>query len=284
MNAPYDIDGLLEDVVTLPSLPATVAGIMRLVNDPDCALSAVAKAISADPPLAIKTLRLVNAAYYGLRQKVGTIEHAVALLGIKVIKNLVFTATVFDIMKGEVDVFFRHSVSCGVVAQVFATASGAAIAIDSVEEAFLYGLLHDIGKVVFGEFLPEETALVAQVSAARQIPWRQAEREVIGIDHAELGARLAQNWKLPQGFIDAIAGHHDLTQCQDPQYQALAALIGTADYVCGRCGVGTEEAPVLEMHEAMWEASGLVKADLPAVMSTVFEKLPSVDELMRSVE
>ena len=283
MNAPYDIEGLLEEVVTLPSLPDTVAGIMRLVNDPDCELSAVAKAISADPPLAIKTLRLVNAAYYGLRQKVVTIEHAVALLGIKVIKNLVFTATVFDIMKGEVDVFFRHSVSCGVVSQVFATASGAVIAIDSVEEAFLYGLLHDIGKVVFEEFLPEETAQVAQASAARQIPWHQAEREIIGIDHAELGARLAQNWKLPQGFVDAIAGHHDLKQCQDPQYHPLAALVGTADYVCGRCGLGAQEAPVLDTPEAMWELSGLVKADLPAVMNKVFEKLPSVDELMTSV-
>ena len=99
MKKPCDIDTLLDEVVTLPSLPSSVAHIMRLVSDPQCPLSAVAQAISSDPPLAMKTLRLVNAAYYGLRQQVGTIEHAVVLLGIKVIKNLAFTATVFDIMK-----------------------------------------------------------------------------------------------------------------------------------------------------------------------------------------
>jgi len=283
VNAHHDIDELLEEVVTLPSLPDTVAEIMRLVNDPDCALSAVAKAISADPPLALKTLRLVNTAYYGLRQKVTTIEHAVALLGIKVIKNLVFTATVFDIMKGEVDEFFRHSVGCGVVSQVFATASQADLAIESPEEAFLYGLLHDVGKVVLEEFFPKETAGVAEASAARRIPWYQAEREIIGVDHAELGARLAQNWNLPDSFVGAIGGHHDLDLCRDSQYQSLAALIGAADYVCIQCGLPARESPVPETDDAMWEASGLAKGDLPAVMGAAFEALPSTAELMSSV-
>ena len=280
MSRLYDIDALLDEVITLPSLPSTVAYIMRLVSDPQCSLSSVAHAISADPPLTIKTLRLVNAAYYGLRQKVSTIEHAVVLLGTKVIKNLAFTATVFDIMKGNVDAFFRHSIAAGLAMRALVEAGCGKTAIQSPEEAFVCGLLHDIGKVFMNEFLPKESAKVAQVCAKTGMPWYFAEREIMGVDHAQIGARLAQKWKLPDILTCAVAGHHDLKQCKDSDARQAAALVAVADFICCSCGIRAHAVGATPVPEDTWTASQLSSEAVPAVMGGFVQALPSVNELM----
>lgn len=283
MNKPFDIDYLVDEVVSLPSLPSTVAHIMRLVEDPNCPLVDVAKAISSDPPLALKTLRLVNTAYYGLRQKVNTIEHAVVLLGVKVIKNLAFTATVFDIMKGGMESFFRHSVTCGVALQSMTRSFEGKFPVDSPEEAFVFGLLHDIGKVLFEEFLPKEYGMVADACKNRQVPWYVAEREIIGVDHALLGARLAQKWKLPDTFTAAIQGHHDLSGCNTPSDQTLASMIAVADYIVCKCGVSVHPNPAMDLDARVWDLAGVSSTDVPKIMDDFFGALPMAAELMQNV-
>ena len=280
MSGTYDIDFILEDVVTLPSLPGTVARLMKLVNDPHCSLAAVAEAISADPALTMKTLRLVNSAYYGVRERISTIEHSVVLLGMKVIKNLIFTAAVFDIMKDSADAFLRHSVTCGVTMRVLVEAGPGSVPLEAAEEAFVCGLLHDIGKVVFEQYLPEEYERVAQAALARRIPWHQAEREVIGIDHAELGARLAREWNLPHQLADGIAGHHELSRCGSSEHKNLAAMLSAADYICCACAIVSHDDCVVRLSEDLWDASQLQPADIPSIMERFFEALPFVDELM----
>ncbi|MCX5757986.1 MAG: HDOD domain-containing protein [Candidatus Hydrogenedentes bacterium] len=280
MKKPFDINTLLDDVITLPSLPGTVAHIMRLVSDPQCALSAVAQAISSDPPLAMKTLRLVNAAYYGLRQQVGTIEHAVVLLGIKVIKNLAFTATVFDIMKGSVETLFLHSVFCGAAMRAVIESGHPNAQVHTGEEAFVCGLLHDIGKVILDEFLPEECAKAAQLSRTEQIPSYSAEKQIIGVDHAEVGARLAQKWKLPDGISDGIACHHDLRRCKIPVHQQVGAMISIADFMCIRAGLGASENTVVAVSDDVWRIANVTSPEIPLILDKFFVALPTVRELM----
>jgi len=281
VTKPYDIETLLDEVVTLPSLPSAVAHIMKLVSDPQCPLSAVAAAISADPPLAMKTLRLVNAAYYGLRQQVSTIEYAVVLLGIKVIKNLAFTATVFDIMKGSVEDFFRHCVATGAAMRVLSESGGVEVAVESGEEAFVCGLLHDIGKVILNEFLPRECAAVDEFARQRRIPLYMAERNILGVDHAAVGARLAEKWKLPREFVFGIAGHHNLQICKDPRERRVAALVSVADYMCVASSIASFENAVVNLDQDTWTASGLSSRNIPAIMDNFYKALPSVDELLR---
>lgn len=283
MGKTYDINRILDEVVTLPSLPGTVAHIMRLVDDPNVPLSLVAKAISTDPPLAIKTLRLVNTAYYGLRQKVSTIEHAVALLGTKVIRNLAFTATVLDIMKDEMDSYFLHSVACGVAMRTIALTGPGGLPIESAEEAFVYGLLHDIGKVLFKKYLPEEAQEVRQLVAAEGIATYEAERRIIGVDHAEMGASIGIKWKLPEILISSIRGHHDITRCPSPEEARLAASIAVADFICTRCGIESDGGPV-HVSQDVWDASGLSNSHIPRVMNAFFGELPAIDELVNASE
>lgn len=280
MKKTYDIDTLLDEVITLPSLPNTVAHIMRLVNDPQCALSAVAQAISSDPPLAMKTLRLVNAAYYGLRQQVGTIEHAVVLLGIKVIKNLAFTATVFDIMKGSVESFFLHSIYCGAAMRALVESGHPTPPVQSGEEAFVCGLLHDIGKVILDEFLPDECAEAARISLLEQITCHEAEKRVIGVDHAEVGASLARKWKLPDGIADGIACHHELRKCTIPAHKQVGAMIGIADFICVSAGLAASENIMTDVSGDAWTLANISSPEIPLILDKFFVALPSVRELM----
>ncbi len=149
MGTTTKLDYLLEEVVTLPSLPSTVAQITSLINDPNANLQDIGKAISADTALALKTLRIVNSAFYGVREKVSTVENATVLLGMKVIKNLVFTAAVFDSLQFGEEGLLRHNVACG-MAMKHLLASGLVQAegLENADDGFIFGLLHDVGKII----------------------------------------------------------------------------------------------------------------------------------------
>ena len=279
MTAGYNIDSILDGIVTLPSLPATVNRITHLVNAPDSSLSDVAKAIHSDPALAIKTLRLVNSAYYGLANKVMSVDHAVALLGMQVIKNLVFTATVFDTFNKGTGALLRHSVSCGVAMRILIEDQAGHTGMDP-EEAFIYGLLHDVGKIVLEQFIPKEVESASLLSRANKIPMDEAEQLVIGVDHAEMGSRLAQKWGLSNDLVAAIAGHHNLSRCPSGSPGAMAATLSIADFICNASGIISAPGLVVHIADAMWNASGIAASAYPYLLDRFFSSLDSVDELI----
>ena len=282
MSKTVDIDYLLEEVVTLPSLPSTVVHITALVNDPDCSLAEIGKAILADPAIALKSLRLINSAYYGVREKVTSIDQAVTLLGMKVIKNLVLTAAVFDSLQSGEEALVRHNVSCGIAMRVLSE-SGAAkkVTIQHPEEAFTCGLLHDIGKIILQQFMKEEYEEVSRACADGQTAWVTAEQEIIGVDHAEIGSRLARSWKLTAELASAIAGHHDLSKCEQPEFEGVAALVSVADYMCYACGLpGKENTPAVVQPE-VWEITGLTNESIAGAMEMFFDSLSDIDELVK---
>ena len=278
----HDIEYILEEVVTLPSLPNTVANITKLVNDPDCPLSKIAKAISGDPSIALKSLRLVNSAYYGLREKVNSVDHAVVLLGMKVIKNLVFTATVFDTLHSDEEALMRHSICCGVVMKILVE-SGALkeCPIEDPDEAFVFGLLHDVGKIIIGQFMSKESALVAEASNGREIPWCAAEREILGFDHAEMGAELALKWKLTDVLVGAIAGHHDVNQCTDPAYRGAAALLSIANYISYAAGFPAKNSVPPKLDPEVWKITGLTTKDIQPILDQFFDSTDDIEELLQ---
>ncbi len=276
---PYDIDVLLDEVVTLPSMPESLIRITDLINDPNSTMNDIAQAIAMEPSIAFKTLRIVNSAYYGLGQEVKTVEHAVVLLGMKVIKNLVLTATVFQAIEGAADRFLKHAIACGIAMRTLARTESARAKFDSAEEAFLYGLLHDIGKVILEEYLPDACARVHERVRDEGLAWHEAEQAVIGVDHAEVGSQLALKWKLDPAVADAIAGHHDIHRVS-PEHQCYAATLAVANYLCGAAGYGAYPKAVLQMDQATWDATGLSPDTLDAVASRFFSAIPDIDDLL----
>lgn len=282
MSDKLDLHYILDEVVTLPSLPATVIHTTELINDPNCQLSEVGKAIAADTSLALKTLRLVNSAYYGLHDKVDSVEHAVTLLGMKVIKNLVLTAAVFDTLQSGEEILMRHNVACGLAMRILAE-SGAAkkLSIEKPEETFIYGLLHDVGKIILKQFMPDEFKKIAETAANENIAWNEAEQKVIGSDHAEIGAALAKKWKLSDELISAIAGQHDLSKCTSPEFKGITALLSIADYICYASGMPGHEDGIAALDPAVWEITGVTSKDLVPIMDKFTSSADEIDELAK---
>ncbi len=279
MSEPSKIDVLLEEIITLPSQPTTLARITDLMSDPDCSLAAVGKVVSADPAIAIKALRLVNSAHYSLPNQIVSIEHAVMLLGLKVIRNLVLSATVFETFKKGADELLVHCVACGVAMRVLVETCASDMPL-LAQDAFVYGLLHDIGKIIFLEYLPRETALVEAKCKMGHMPSYEAEQEILGCDHAELGARLALSWKLPDSLMWAISGHHDISRCPNPFAQRIAALLSVADFICSNCGlVSVWDTGLIDLDKQVWAASGVTSKLAPKLVGGFIKCLPEVREL-----
>lgn len=274
-----DVDQILDEVVTLPSLPDTVLQLNQMLSDPDCSMAEVAKTISLDPAIALKTLRLVNSAYYGLGQEVKTVDHAVVMLGAKVIKNLALTATVFESFEGGMDRFLEHCISCGVAMKVLAAQGPLKRDLGSPDEAFIFGLLHDIGKVIFRQCMPEASDEVLKRVREQRISWRQAELDVIGVDHASLGGRLAQKWKLSKPIVAAIAFHHNVAACP-PEYARVAGTLAVANHLVSAAGYPSHDGAVFSLPEAAWAASGLERSIIGTSLDGFCAALNEVQELM----
>ena len=281
MNNIDDIDYLLEEVITLPSMSQTVTQLTELMSDPEVSLVDVGKLISGDPSLALKTLRIVNSAFHGLRETVTSVEHAVTLLGIKVVRNLVLTAAVFDQFQNGEEALLHHSVACGVVMRALGECGVATqVKVQQPEELFVYGLLHDVGKIIFQEYMPTEYRQVRELCANKRLSSSEAECEVIGVDHAALGARLATKWKLSEALANAIQGHHDSSQCSDDGYKGQAALLCIADYICHAAGLAPPEDAMPVVPGEAWELTGLTSAGMAPVLEKVFSSLGGIDELV----
>ena len=276
---PYDIDTLLDEVVTLPSMPMALEQVMALMDDPHASMAELGRAISADPAISLKTLRLVNSAYYGLGQEVKTVDHAVVLLGGRVVRNLVLSATVFSAIEGMAERFVRHAVATGVAMRTVCSAGPLTTYVGSPEEGFVYGLLHEIGKVLIMEYMPEESKEVANMVAAGAQPYL-AEQQVIGVDHAAIGARLAERWHLTPGVVEALQGQYELNRAAT-EYRPVAAGLQLANYICEASGYCSEIKPLAVLESATLPACGITAATLPETLERFFNARTEIDELLR---
>ncbi len=280
MSALYQsIDQLIEDIVTLPSLPGAVAELNRKLDEPDCSLSDIGEVVSNDPAIAMKALRLVNSAYYGLGNEVGSVEQAVNLLGPKVIKNLVLTASVFESLGRAAEDLLRHSVTTGLVMRAIINHRGAAAGIDA-DEGFIYGLLHDVGIIIFHEFLPKDHERAVQMARAGEKPLHLAEIDIIGVSHADAGARLASTWKLSDRLVNAIAGHHNLDKCAQAEHRPLAAMLHVAEYISAKSGFEPLPKIVTDTSPAIWTEAGISSEDVPTILAPFFDSVGDAEELV----
>jgi putative nucleotidyltransferase with HDIG domain len=194
---------------TLPSLPLTVVALGEAVQDERCTVDRILAILSKDPSLSATLLRLANSALYGGEGSVMDLRTAVLRLGFDAMANLGTGAAVIKTLKGGTHLdalkLWQHSVAVGLTAKgvcILARRHGQA------ETAFLTGLLHDIGKIALDTCYPEDYTRVLQKVADGAF-FVDAEREALGMDHAEAGALLAAEWAFPQAIIDVIRDHHD---------------------------------------------------------------------------
>lgn len=208
---------ILSDIDELPSLPITVTKVLEISKNPEVTARELNKTISLDPVLTGKVLRLVNSAYYGMRNEIRSIVKAIIMLGINTIRNLCLSSSILPVMnsfaqslkKGALSIegYWKHSIVTGVTAKMIAENAG----VDKkfLEEYFIAGLLHDIGKLIINLNLQADFLSAVMLAEKKRIPLYLAEREIFGFDHCEVGQKICEKWNLSSGLTNALVLHHN---------------------------------------------------------------------------
>ncbi len=204
-------DEILEHLKTLKGLPASTVEAFRLLNDPGFDLHELAHAIEFDPGMTVNLLRMANSSYFGLTREISTVQEAIMRLGLRNLFNVLVTSSAAPMFQRSVS---GYEIPAGKLwAQAVATAVATdklAVACDkaSPDLAFTTGLLLDIGKLALATFVEVDAEEILDLVELDDLSFDAAEREILGIDHAEVGAILLNRWQLPGDLCEAVRWHH----------------------------------------------------------------------------
>jgi putative nucleotidyltransferase with HDIG domain len=245
--------------------------VLRAADDDRSNMADVAKAISRDQALTGRVLRLANSSYYGAIRTISTVSDAVVILGLRTVRNLAVAASCQELLAEELSGYqmghgelWRHSYCSALLAQSLSKRVRYPIA----EEAFVAGLLHDVGKALLSVHLRSQFHKVIHLVSTKRIPFIDAEREVLGFDHAEVGARMLQKWNLPVSLVHAVRYHHAPLSAKQPT--ALTCLVHIADVACLMLGVGLgADGLTYPLDARVLDLLKLSDADIEATMAEV---------------
>ena len=258
----------------MPSLPITVSKIMEICNNPKASPADINKVISVDPVLMGKVMKLINSAYYGLSQEITSLVRAIIMLGINTVKNLALSTAVLgtigsskDFQALNMEGFWRHSLSTGVTAKFIAKQRR--VDQKNIEEYFIAGLLHDLGKIPMNNKLQEEYLLAMSLSDRDHAPLFRSERENIGMDHGEVGGMIVSAWKLSDEIRDAVAFHHDPEACPE-NTREIVYTVAVANYFANACEMGfAGDRYPAKLPPAVYERLGITMENLDDIESAV---------------
>lgn len=209
----------------MPAFPASVERILALTRDVACAPKDLVQVINRDPVVTVKVLRVVNSAYYGLAKQITSVDHAVVFLGFNTIKNLALGIAAIGMLPSNAlagfdgQRYLLHSFTTAALARQLAQRLHAA----DVHDCFIAGLLHDFGKVVVAQFMPAEFRRAMEMSLWQEVPLHQSLAQVIGVDHATVGAMLAQKWRFAADLVDTIRFQHEPQKCDTDMMASVVA-------------------------------------------------------------
>ncbi len=269
----------LHDVKSLPTLPAVVAKLTRMAEDPETTSEQMGRVLAKDHIMAAKLLKLVNSSFYGFPQKISSLTSAIILLGFNVIKSLIISSSIFELMEQQDLELWEHSLGCAVVCNVLAKRLG----ISDPEEISTAGLIHDIGKVSIKMELPEKYKNIGSLSAKEEVSRYKAEQAVLGLNHAEAGGWLARSWNLPEKLREPVAFHHSPGQAKK---EKMATAIVHFSNVMIR-GMGYGHGPdiwVPPLDKQAWEMLALTAGDIDELIEEVDEKLWDVKGFSLEIE
>ena len=258
----------VEKITSLTTLPASVTRIMRMLDNPEATAGEIGIEIAKDQVLSAKVLKLVNSGFYGFSQPVATIPHAMVLLGFNVVKVLVLSTSVLDMMARSMEGLWRHSLACARTCSIIARY----LDLEDPEEVSVTGLLHDLGKVVLGEHMPQISQLVLARIEGKNMLFYEAEEEVMEVTHANIAGWLLEKWQLPGQLVEPIMCHHNFQASQ--LHAERTAVVHLADILVRAEGFGSggdRRIPVLAP-EAM-ETLQLESGHLQEIMDEMVNQM-----------
>jgi len=274
---PTDLRNRIEQLGDLPTLPHVVQRLAAMISRPTVSAEEIGTIIEKDQVLAAKVLRLANSPFYGFPSRIGSVSHAVIVLGFNVVKGLTLCASALTIMKDAgMDQLWRHSLGVAITANLLATK----LEIKNPEELFVSGLLHDIGKVVLYVKWPDVGNSIKDALKTRaDRSLFDVEQELTGLSHAEIGGYLAGAWHLPVTLREPILYHHNPIQAKDATLQT--AIVHVADILvkglaCGN--PGDDLIPPLSW--PAWDQVGLDKQSLAECIDKASQEFVTIDDYL----
>ena len=276
MNLTHPRD-LINDDEKLFSLPKIHLELQEALNDPNQTYQEIGQIISCDPALSARMLKVVNSAFYGFPSKIETITHALSIIGRDQLTDLALATLIIHQFRGipnnlfNMEKFWKHSIACGVAARSIAEFKNEA----NVERFYLAGILHDIGRIVLFKRAPALARDAFFRSRDNKENIYQAERRLMGFDHADVAGELLKMWKLPPRLVEAVAFHHQPQNAKD--FQMEATLIHTSDYIVHVLQLGSDAEfaePVL--HPQSWEILAMEPDDFEQMRDKVQRQYETV--------
>lgn len=265
------VEHIIGSVDRLPTLPIIYTKLTNLLQSPNATAKMISDVISDDQAIAVRVLNLVNSAFYSLPQKIGNLKHAIVILGLNQIRNLVLVTSTIKMFKEiksdssfDMQKFWEHSIGCAVAARVLAETAY----LKSPDDVFTGGLLHDIGKLVHAIYLKEDFAAVIDDVRESGLPMIEVEKRIFGCDHTYTGRELAIKWNLSQGTIDMIRHHHLSDNPAELTKEISAVHIGNT--LCIALGLGSggeKKVPVAQMKA--WEILDIEINNLETIIERI---------------
>ncbi len=278
-----DIKEIIDRIDTLKPIPPVATQILALAEDMNIPLSAIAELIKHDPAITANVLRMCNSAYFGLRRRVESINDAITLLGLDHILDLVLMDSIshqfeykhdgYGLGEGEL---WRHAVLSSYVANLLTQTHGRGVCKHLV---FTAALVKDIGKLILGRFVAFSFEKINILVQSRGYSFNEAEKEIIGLNHEEIGALVGQKWRFSEKLIYMIRHHHlaDPSAREDSE----TAMVYLADTVCMMMGMSTGvDGLAYRFYSDVLAHMNLAAEDLQAVIAETSENWDKIESLL----
>jgi putative nucleotidyltransferase with HDIG domain len=280
------IKRILQSIQHVPAFPLTIQKVTDLLRDENFSVQAVTDVIRYDQAITANILRMSNSAYFGTRHRIGTLKEAVLYLGKE---NIILAVQISGVSRyyrkaaagycSQANDLWRHSVSVALMSQILSRR------IYQQEEPVLYtgALLHDIGKVILGEYVRESIDQIRNLVDHKECSFLEAEEELFGINHAAIGGKVAEQWNFPEEIRIAIAYHHRPDLVGDAEV-TFPWIVNLADQICLMTGVGGGQDGLA--YRAVSEVANrfqLRDRDIEGCMAELFEDMQRAEDLMSIV-
>ena len=235
---PKSLRAVVDRISDVSTLPQVALAVIQIASDAKTGAADLKKIVEEDPALTVRVLRSVNAAAHGLRNRITNIERAISYLGFSRIRNIAVTTSVSAVFKSDHIIktyrrtmLWRHLVATATAARLIARRCGLA----NFEDAYLAGLLHDIGIILEDQYVhPNFYYLIESLKEERTLT--ASEYDLLGFDHTVLGDEVAKNWKFPPAVRAAIRFHHD-SQNSDEEHAMIVCCVEAANILCSLRGI-----------------------------------------------
>lgn len=281
---------IFSKVDELPTLPAVLPKLLRLMESEQTDASHVSKTISNDPALTSKILKAANSAYYGFSQEISTLDRAIPLLGFNKVRSLALSIGVLSGLSGKglksssfsQEALWIHSLAVATILQNLAARVGDRA---DTEHLFVVGLLHDIGEIVLEQFFSESLdRALSELEKQRDLSLDMAERRIIGMDHGEIGSMLLNRWKFPSGISDPIFAHH---QEQMPETVNVkdVAMLRVSDTLAKCAGFGYSQNFVIpNTHQKDMALLGIGEKDVSTLKAGLEEAREGIVAFFKALD